>query len=406
MQEAIVARDSVSGQSRRAGSRREYRSDRTNRHRRLAVGRPERVRDMVLGAMANDGKFGHAWRANLAALKETSCFSGHRASCSSAVQGPLLLLENTFPDSMQRHFPLMLRRLRRYGEVYAIMLRNSIIREMAFKANFLLWMGVELLWFIGQIVFIEVIFSYVQRIVDWTKWEVVLLVGTHQLIGQIFQAFFYSNLANLPELIRTGRFDFMLLQPIDTQFAVSTKQFGLDNLVNALIGVAFVVTALVKLAVMPTPVQVGLYLPRCYGRDGALRGPFARGDQLLDRPIPGVDLRYYSLFNLGAIPTSSFAGSSNSSSAGSSHYRRHRTGPSSHPRGRLSGTLDAAPRPGDSHRDDRDPPVLPQALNATPVQVHDHPLAGCFRRQRDPHEAMPAPSRRIWRYTVLTPNSR
>ena len=35
------------------------------------------------------------------------------------------------------------------------MLRNSMIREMAFKANFLLWMGVELLWFIGQIIFIE-----------------------------------------------------------------------------------------------------------------------------------------------------------------------------------------------------------------------------------------------------------
>ena len=143
----------------------------------------------------------------------------------------------------------MLSRFRRYGEVYAIMLRNSLIREMAFKANFLLWMGVELLWFIGQIVFIEVIFGYVERIGDWTKWEVVLLVGTHQLIAQIFQAFFYSNLANLPELIRTGRFDFLLLQPIDTQFAVSTKQFGLDNLVNALIGVAFVVAALIKLAV-------------------------------------------------------------------------------------------------------------------------------------------------------------
>jgi processive 1,2-diacylglycerol beta-glucosyltransferase len=37
----------------------------------LAVGRPERVRDMVLGAMANDGKLWDAWRANLAALKKT-----------------------------------------------------------------------------------------------------------------------------------------------------------------------------------------------------------------------------------------------------------------------------------------------------------------------------------------------
>src|ERR1700716_1054090 len=111
------------------------------------------------------------------------------------------------------------------------MLRNSLIREMSFKANFLLWMLVEVLWFCGQIVFFSIIFGYVDRIGDWTKWEVVLLVGTHQLIAQIFQAFFYVNLANLPELIRTGRLDFLLLQPIDTQFAVSTKQFGLDNLV-------------------------------------------------------------------------------------------------------------------------------------------------------------------------------
>ena len=69
------------------------------------------------------------------------------------------------------------------------MLRNSLIREMAFKANFLLWMGVELLWFIGQIVFLEVIFGYVDQIGDWTKWEVVLLVGTHQLIAQSLPGF-------------------------------------------------------------------------------------------------------------------------------------------------------------------------------------------------------------------------
>ena len=195
-------------------------------------------------------------------------------------------------------------RLRRYGEVYAIMLRNSLIREMAFKANFLLWMGVELLWFIGQIIFLEVIFGYVEHIGDWTKWEVVLLVGTHQLIAQIFQAFFYSNLANLPELIRTGRLDFMLLQPIDTQFAVSTKQFGLDNLVNALIGVAFVAAALIKLAVVPTPVQVGLYLA------AIAMGVMIHYSVLFCLAATsfwivrsqGLIYGYYSLFNLGRYP--------------------------------------------------------------------------------------------------------
>src|SRR5215210_1114803 len=140
------------------------------------------------------------------------------------------------------------------------MFRNSLIREMSFKANFILWMFVELLWFVGQIVFIEVLFMYVDRIGDWSKWEVVLLVGTHQLIGQLFQAFFYVNVANLPELVRTGKLDFMLLLPVDPQFSVSTRQFGLDNVVNALVGVAIVIFSLFKLRVIPGAQQVGFYL--------------------------------------------------------------------------------------------------------------------------------------------------
>jgi ABC-2 type transport system permease protein len=149
--------------------------------------------------------------------------------------------------------------MRRYLEIYWLMIRNSLIREMNFKANFTLWMVVEFLWFIGQIIFLEVLFSHVDSIGDWSKWECVLLVGTHQITAQLFQAFFYVNLAELPDLIRTGRLDIMLLLPVDAQFAVSTRKFGMDNVVNALVGVAIVIFCLVKLHVVPQPHQVALY---------------------------------------------------------------------------------------------------------------------------------------------------
>src|SRR5438477_9213267 len=105
------------------------------------------------------------------------------------------------------------------------MLRNSLIREMSFKANFLLWMVVEVLWLLGHIVFFRISFGSVNHIGDWSKWEVVLLVGTHQIIAQLFQARFFVNVANVPELVRTGKLDSLLVLPIDSQFAVSTKQF-------------------------------------------------------------------------------------------------------------------------------------------------------------------------------------
>ena len=150
--------------------------------------------------------------------------------------------------------------VRRYIEIYSIMLRNSLIREMSFKANFLLWMLVEVLWFVGQIVFFSIIFGNVDRIGDWTKWEVVLLIGTHQMISQVFQAFFFVNVAAIPELVRTGKLDSLLVLPVDSQFAVSTKQFGLDSVVNAAVGGMVVGVALSKLAIIPTPMSILLYL--------------------------------------------------------------------------------------------------------------------------------------------------
>src|ERR1700720_1611484 len=150
--------------------------------------------------------------------------------------------------------------LRRYIEIYSIMLRNSLIRELSFKANFLLWMLVEVLWFVGQIVFFSIIFGNVDRIGDWTKWEVVLLIGTHQMIAQLFQAFFFVNVAAIPELVRTGKLDSLLVLPVDSQFAVSTKQFGLDSVVNAVVGGVVVCVALAKLSVVPTPMSILLYI--------------------------------------------------------------------------------------------------------------------------------------------------
>jgi len=133
--------------------------------------------------------------------------------------------------------------LRRYIEIYSIMLRNSLIREMSFKANFILWMLVEVLWFLGQIVFFSIIFGSINQIGDWSKWEVVLLVGTHQIIAQLFQAFFFVNVANIPELVRTGRLDSLLVLPIDSQF-----------------GGVVVVVSLTRLGVVPQPLHILLYL--------------------------------------------------------------------------------------------------------------------------------------------------
>ena len=173
------------------------------------------------------------------------------------------------------------------------MLRNSLIRELSFKANFILWMIVEVLWFCGQIVFFGIIFGQVDRIGDWSKWEVVLLLGTHQMIAQLFQAFFFVNVSNIPELVRTGKLDSLLVLPIDSQFAVSTKQFGLDSVLNALLGGVVVIVALSQPS-RHAECRRDPALPdraRLRRRGALFHHAHPGRRQLLDRSRPGTGLR-------------------------------------------------------------------------------------------------------------------
>jgi len=48
--------------------------------------------------------------------------------------------------------------------------------------------------------------------------------------------------------------------PIDSQFAVSTKQFGLDSILNALLGAVVVIVSLSKLSIVPNALSVLLYV--------------------------------------------------------------------------------------------------------------------------------------------------
>jgi ABC-2 type transport system permease protein len=139
---------------------------------------------------------------------------------------------------------------------------------------------VELLWFLGQLAFIEVLYGQVHEIAGWSKWQVVTLVGVHQIVSQLFQALFYVNLTALPELVRTGRLDLMLTLPVDAQFAVSTRQVSFDCLVNSLVGVGIVAFAMTKLGTVPGPMQIALF---------ALAVPF------------GVAVHYAVMFALSCV---------------------------------------------------------------------------------------------------------
>lgn len=200
--------------------------------------------------------------------------------------------------------------LRHYLALYGALWRNSVIRELGFKVNFLMWIVVEGLWFALQLTFIGVLYLHTESIGSWTKWQVVALVGTSHLIQQLFTAIFLTNLTALSEHIRTGKLDFMLLLPVNTRFLVSFRQVDLGGFVNAVGALCVIGYALHRLHHTPGVAQfAGFALLVVVGIliHYSLMLMLSATSFWTVR-AQGIVWGYYNLFNIARLPDEAFRG--------------------------------------------------------------------------------------------------
>jgi ABC-2 type transport system permease protein len=198
----------------------------------------------------------------------------------------------------------------RYARIWLAQIRYTIMRELMFKLNFILWVIVDLSWFGLQLSFIQFLYLQVDSIAGWDKWEMILLVTTNMLVQQIFQMFLMTNLTKLPELIRTGKLDFFLAQPASAQFLVSTRFFELGSVINTIVAAVVVIIAIAHLQ---TPISgVGLVVFPCLVIFGVLIH-YALLLMLMSLAFwmtraQGFINAYYSVFQIARLPREAFHG--------------------------------------------------------------------------------------------------
>jgi len=111
-----------------------------------------------------------------------------------------------------------------YFRVWSTFFRNSLVREMTFRGNFIVEGITRLFWFAAQVTLFDLIYRHVPQIQDWSREEYFGFMATTMLVNALVEAFFMPNCANFSELVRTGDLDFVLLKPIDTQFLISFQK--------------------------------------------------------------------------------------------------------------------------------------------------------------------------------------
>ena len=141
-----------------------------------------------------------------------------------------------------------------YWNVFVTFARNSLVRDIMFRTNFLLQCISSVSWTLMNVGFYLIIFTHTSMIGPeggWGKYQFFVFLATTWLINSVVQAFCMPNAQEFSELIRTGDLDFALLKPIDTQFLISFQKVEWSALSNFAAGIVLLVIALGSLLLGP-----------------------------------------------------------------------------------------------------------------------------------------------------------
>ncbi|MDD3180788.1 MAG: ABC-2 family transporter protein [Opitutaceae bacterium] len=200
-----------------------------------------------------------------------------------------------------------------YARVWLASARYSIVRTMMFRFDFLMWSLVEFFWMAVNVLLIAVIYRHTNSIAGWTKYEMLLLVGTSMILQRLMMGLFWSNLFELGRNIRTGSFDFFLAQPGHPLFMISTRKLDPDGLLNSFVAIAVVVYSVRQLGLHPSLTNLILYVATLFS---ALVIHYSAVLLIVSYTFwsigsQGIEGSYFTLFEFSRLPREAFRGMAN-----------------------------------------------------------------------------------------------
>jgi len=116
----------------------------------------------------------------------------------------------------------VIKKIRKYLRIYAILFRFGFIFSTTYRVSFFIELLVEIGYQIAFILFYFVIFNNIKNIMGWNFYEIMFLTGLNIVTSELILGSLYIfNLRRLPEKIKNGDIDLILVKPINSLFYLS-----------------------------------------------------------------------------------------------------------------------------------------------------------------------------------------
>jgi ABC-2 type transport system permease protein len=131
----------------------------------------------------------------------------------------------------------------RYLRLLVAFGRFTLANELAFRANFIMKILVEVLWLVILLIFYQTLFSYTKHVASWSAAEYLFFVGAYYTLEGVIETFFLENCTEFADLVRSGDLDAYLLRPCDEQFLITCRKIDWSTAPKLLLGAGIMLFA-------------------------------------------------------------------------------------------------------------------------------------------------------------------
>lgn len=132
-------------------------------------------------------------------------------------------------------------------------LKVNIQMSLAYRADTLVNILVNLVWLGWELLSLNIIFSNTATLGGWGPGELIALLGVFRLVNTLMAALIWPNTERFNTSVRDGSLDYVLLQPVNSLFVISFSRITVWRIWDLGLALALIVAGISQAGGRATP---------------------------------------------------------------------------------------------------------------------------------------------------------
>jgi ABC-2 type transport system permease protein len=131
-----------------------------------------------------------------------------------------------------------------YAKLLATLVKINIQQELAYRADTLVNILLNLMWLGWELLSLSIIFSNTATLGGWGLGELIALLGVFRLVNMLMAALLWPNTEKFNTGMRDGSLDYTLLQPVNSLFLISFSRIIVWRIWDLVLATVLIVTGI------------------------------------------------------------------------------------------------------------------------------------------------------------------